>query len=99
MKVFTPIGTKISIKLWRTRRMDIHITMAPKDLYNIEGLCGQFDNNQANDFRHRDGTVSEKNIINKRNDYADFAESWRLVSMTGISDPSETLRTAKLHEI
>jgi hypothetical protein len=51
--------------------------MAPKDLHNIEGLCGQFDNNSANDFRHRDGTVSELTATNRNRHFADFTESWR----------------------
>jgi hypothetical protein len=51
--------------------------MAPKDLYNIEGLCGNFDNNQTNDFRHRDGAISENNQANRNNHFADFTESWR----------------------
>ncbi|XP_060592828.1 uncharacterized protein LOC132747457 isoform X4 [Ruditapes philippinarum] len=78
--VFTPIGTKITITIFDKGQMNIVITMAPKDLYNIEGLCGQFDNNTTNDFRHKDGTVSEQNYINYMNNYADFTESWSLTS-------------------
>ncbi|XP_060570056.1 uncharacterized protein LOC132728427 [Ruditapes philippinarum] len=85
--VFTPIGTKITIRLFHNEygghyggTMNIDITMAPKDLYNIEGLCGQFDNNPANDFRHRDGTISEINYTNKNSHFADFTESWSLTS-------------------
>jgi hypothetical protein len=77
--VFTPIGTKITIRLYSAydTSMNIDITMAPKDLFNIEGLCGQFDNNPANDFRHRDGTISENNGANRNSNFADFTESWR----------------------
>jgi hypothetical protein len=57
--------------------MNIDITMAPKDLYNTRGLCGYFDNNKANDFRHRDGTVSLINTVNHNSHFADFTESWR----------------------
>jgi hypothetical protein len=57
--------------------MNIDITMAPKDLYNIEGLCGQFDNKTAHDFRHRDGNFSEINDNNRNKHFADFTESWR----------------------
>ncbi|XP_060573106.1 neurogenic locus Notch protein-like [Ruditapes philippinarum] len=85
--VFTPIGTKITIRLFQNERegryegtMNIDITMAPKDLYNIEGLCGQFDNNPANDFQHRDGTVSAINSANRKSHFADFTESWSLTS-------------------
>jgi hypothetical protein len=83
-KIFTPIGTKITVQLFQNEydrsyqgTMNIDITMAPKDLYNIEGLCGQFDNNPANDFRHRDGTVSAINNANRNSHFADFTESWR----------------------
>ncbi|XP_060561686.1 von Willebrand factor D and EGF domain-containing protein-like [Ruditapes philippinarum] len=78
--VFTPIGTKITIRLYSAydTSMNIDITMAPKDLFNIEGLCGQFDNNPANDFRHRDGTISENNGANRNSNFADFTESWSL---------------------
>ncbi|XP_060592666.1 von Willebrand factor D and EGF domain-containing protein-like [Ruditapes philippinarum] len=85
--VFTPIGTKITIRLFQNEyegryegTMNIDITMAPKDLYNIEGLCGQFDNNPANDFRHRDGTVSAITDANRNSHFADFTESWSLTS-------------------
>jgi hypothetical protein len=75
LKVFTPIGTKITIRLFHNEHggryggtMNIDITMAPKDVNYIEGLCGQFDNNPANDFKDRDGIDLTIN---------DFTESWR----------------------
>ena len=57
--------------------MNIDITMAPKDLKNIEGLCGQFDNDPSNDFLHADGTKSEKTPENINSHFSKFTESWR----------------------
>ncbi|XP_053387517.1 von Willebrand factor D and EGF domain-containing protein-like isoform X3 [Mercenaria mercenaria] len=73
--VYTPIGTKIVLRLWMWLYMyiNVHITMAPKDLGKVVGLCGYFDNNKTNDFMHKDGTTS-------RLDGSDdvFASTWRV---------------------
>ncbi|XP_060602736.1 uncharacterized protein LOC132755829 [Ruditapes philippinarum] len=73
-KVFTPIGTKITLSLM-TRFINIDILMAPKDKYNLRGLCGYFDNKKSNDMVHRDRTTS---TINVDYPYTDFVNSWRV---------------------
>jgi len=53
--------------------MNIDIYMAPKDENNLEGLCGNFDGNVQNDFKHSDGTSSSHTL---RQPNA-FSSSWR----------------------
>ncbi|XP_053378775.1 uncharacterized protein LOC123526134 [Mercenaria mercenaria] len=71
-RVRAPTGTVIDITLERSKFMNIDVYMSPRDFGNVEGLCGYFDGNVANDFVHRDGSRSNGN-----NDYK-FSESWRL---------------------
>ncbi|WAR02988.1 ZAN-like protein [Mya arenaria] len=72
-RVLTPIGTRIEIHLHGGSyegTMNIDIYMAPKDLSNIEGLCGTFNNDATYEFLGSNG----QQIQNKN----DFAESWRM---------------------
>lgn len=62
--------------------MNVDITMAAKDLFNTEGLCGFMDGNSQNDLLHKNGSVStplstDINIYERK--YDAFTESWRLV--------------------
>ncbi|XP_053377681.1 neurogenic locus notch homolog protein 1-like isoform X15 [Mercenaria mercenaria] len=70
--IYTPTGTKITVSLLYGY-INVDIAMAPKDLNNVEGLCGYFDNDISNDFRHRDGTTSG---LDWKDD--DFSNSWRV---------------------
>ncbi|XP_053387565.1 von Willebrand factor D and EGF domain-containing protein-like [Mercenaria mercenaria] len=73
-KVTTPIGTIVDISLHRWgKTMNIDIYLSAKDFGNMDGLCGYFDGDNTNDFRHRDGVT----VSNGNNDYA-FSNSWRL---------------------
>ncbi|XP_053387563.1 uncharacterized protein LOC123542645 isoform X2 [Mercenaria mercenaria] len=76
-KVTTPIGTIVIINLhsWG-KTLDIDIYLSAKDFGNIDGLCGYFDGNRNNDFRHRDGSES---AISNGYYYHEFTESWRLL--------------------
>lgn len=74
--MFTPIGTRIDVSLhsgWvYGKTMNIDIYMAPKDKYNVEGLCGTFDLTTSNDFKHSDGSISVFDRYPNK-----FTGSWR----------------------
>lgn len=46
--------------------------MAPKGFGNVEGLCGYFDNDTANDLGHRNGTTKNINTKNTGNHHSAF---------------------------
>ncbi|XP_060578581.1 von Willebrand factor D and EGF domain-containing protein-like [Ruditapes philippinarum] len=77
-KVITPIGTVIIVNLhsWG-RTMDIDIYLSAKDFHNTDGLCGYFDGDRNNDFRHRNG--SQSSTSHDYYGYTDFIKSWRLL--------------------
>ncbi|XP_060556760.1 uncharacterized protein LOC132717337, partial [Ruditapes philippinarum] len=78
-RVFTPIGTRISIALnAHAKWMNVDITMAPKDMGNVYGLCGQVDGDMFNDLIHRHSIMSSPQGTNSYNNLPEFVESWRI---------------------
>jgi len=79
LQVYTPIGTRIVIKLihYWGEAMNIDIFMAPKDRNNIDGLCGNFDGNPSNDLLHRDGVTMSQTVTTRRGHHIEFANTWR----------------------
>jgi hypothetical protein len=76
--VFTPIGTRISIVLYaHAKWMYVDITMAPKDMGNVYGLCGHVDGDMFNDLIHRHSSMISPLGTNSYNYHLEFVESWR----------------------
>jgi hypothetical protein len=59
--------------------MDIDIYLSAKDFHNTDGLCGYFDGDRNNDFRHRNG--SQSSTSNDYYGYTDFIKSWRYTAI------------------
>ncbi|XP_060602737.1 uncharacterized protein LOC132755831 [Ruditapes philippinarum] len=78
--VYTPIGTKVTIFLWMYGYMNIDIKMAPKDKYNVRGLCGNFDGDATNDLVHSNQKISalKTETVFYRRHHEEFANSWRV---------------------
>ncbi|XP_060570785.1 uncharacterized protein LOC132729062 isoform X2 [Ruditapes philippinarum] len=78
-KVFTPIGTRISINLnsnsiW----FNVDITMAPKDMGTVYGLCGRVDGDKSNDLTHRHSKAFTPLGKDTYNYHLEFSKSWRI---------------------
>lgn len=83
-KVYTPVATYIDITIHGEGTysgfMNVDIHMSPKDLEQVEGLCGYMDGNQTNDLRKRNNDFI--NILgNDASSYIrhhlGFIRSWR----------------------
>ncbi|XP_060598974.1 uncharacterized protein LOC132752641 isoform X3 [Ruditapes philippinarum] len=79
-EIYTPIGSKISIHLldgWANgRNMNVDIYLSSKDEGRTDGLCGQYDKNDSNDFLLREQGPN-KDVVENNDDHR-FSESWRL---------------------
>ncbi|KAH3803304.1 hypothetical protein DPMN_157008 [Dreissena polymorpha] len=74
-RILTPIGTKIQVSVLYDSNMNIEIIMAPKDFNNTDGLCGSFDNDTKNDFKHYNSNTITDHTTHHPNE---FSDSWNM---------------------
>ncbi|XP_064619608.1 von Willebrand factor D and EGF domain-containing protein-like [Lineus longissimus] len=58
--------------------MNVYMYPSPDDFGQVEGLCGTFDKNVANDLMLRDGTVYTGRGTNRGGQPNDFNTNWRV---------------------
>ncbi|XP_071956043.1 uncharacterized protein [Antedon mediterranea] len=52
-----PTGAVLMVTIWGELYMDVYLTASSDDYRRIEGLCGNFDGNAANDVEYKDRKV------------------------------------------
>ncbi|KAG1684460.1 SCO-spondin [Nymphon striatum] len=82
--LFVIVHTNIGISLHWDKKTRVYVKAAPIWKSKIKGLCGNFDDNENNDFRPPNGDIECTKV-------EDFAESWKIHDYCPVAEQGKAM--------